>query len=1659
MANKKQISKVQDKSDEEVDKSLEPETEPQDENLDSMEDTKATVTTSETTKKRTMIPIDYPDWSKVPNELKEKIWIDVKETFKVPKQLQKGLIRSAGAKWLNLKANLTRDYVKPYLGQKKKLRKPPVKYAFVGKEAWKNFVAERTTSTWKSLSEKQMERVSNRKYPHRTSRKGYVGLLEEEQKKGTLALDEEPNRALIWHKARKGKLDDEEVDPELAEIGKRIENLLELQSKGEFIPSGSQDVLTTALQTPEHSGRVRGVGGFVSPSIFFNLPNGKRSRITKAELLARDCERDAELEKAKQEMAKKMEKTRQELAELKGLLSKANISSPLVSEKASCDAEIVDDQMDPFPRENKAGPQKCELAVGTIENNVAFGLLFDDDGMNKSIHGLPMHPGCARVSVDGPIQGQAKIPVPVVGEIKTVEQAVGSYVSWPHDLIIFPDAPGTAKSKRKGKDPLTDLHKVQSLFENMEINKNVPKRFWLLYKHATTCMKSTGNSIQIPCDAEVFGVEKRIFILHENIIALLEFKMIGQAAISAYMAYLHCIVCENENLEQFAFCDPGVSFTLNNNFEDNLVSRFNEDDRAVIAFNIQAGRGNKAPTIRYVTGCPKQPGGTECGYVVMWYMKQITMDNEMTFVKKWSKKNRKVTVAKAELDETDPREPYLLAMKRIFKYLKGAADLGLWYPRESDFKLIGYSDADFAGCKLDRKSTSGSCQFLGGRMVSWFSKKQKSISTSTAEAEYIAAGSCCAQILWMKNQLLDYGLEFSKIHIYCDNQSVIAMTGNPIQHSMTKHISIRYHFIREHVDEGTVELHFVPTNQQLADIFTKPLCEATLIRLVNELGMVSVEARVHASKPVIIEAENVTSQKEKAAQSSDTLKRKSVNSDVAEATPSLERRLKKMKARRYLAKAISEDTEEAKEGDQEYLISQEPIIIEALPAQAKDTIPPVSPIKATDDAKEQIDNSEIDIHNLNMPEVLYLEAPSTSKTPALEINSADQNLDDVIPESTVASHTVELSEQNESSSSSDDNVSVETPVPTLDEEELVKKFVEKEAPIPWEDTHRGVEWAKKWNESDFIPCSKLLTEHIAKADELLTNADFKTQLKITALSTKHLQAIEKTQEKQHAQIDEVLANQASQKAQLDEIQSSVKLLLSLLLPDDAKKGEKVVKSKCSPTQELKKKDDKGDDQGNSEKSRGSEDSQKFLQTPKLKGKQTSVYYKDPKIQTLDEEIARRLFLKHNPGMDLETLKEEEARFAAKKTNPKSKASDAKKPPRPKEKGIVIKEKLNSETSKFKTRSQTESDPKEKGKGKIYEPTKPLDLKTSQDLMKPVYKMVQVTDDNLAEDKTVQILKIRKINEDSKTTSDTAQVIIQNKGQEGIEETTNSDQAIKTSTTDNAQVDLGKMTIADKKKLLWKKATPVEPKSNLMINQLATFGLRAKQPRDRAGLGSDEEKIQTGVEVNLRDPFILTNKPYEQIKQRHLDKVLSAQVVIDAHDKENLKEKLILFLNDERTYRLANTDVLKKSIRELQHIYYLLEVKSDVTRRWSEYILKAIRDLFRISGTKTFHYSPMITEGDGREIPMLKNSAKVEVILKGRCLCYNENSSHPKVIRLGDGLERTSIQALRTAIYQIGDSKEEELMQVKAQLAEVLKKAEDNLINDFVKNHYGFRLIQ
>ncbi|KAK6143284.1 hypothetical protein DH2020_023632 [Rehmannia glutinosa] len=154
--------------------------------------------------------------------------------------------------------------------------------------------------------------------------------------------------------------------------------------------------------------------------------------------------------------------------------------------------------------------------------------------------------------------------------------------------------------------------------------------------------------------------------------------------------------------------------------------------------------------------------------------------------------------------QSAPKESHMTAAKKILRYFKGCEKVGLWYLKEGGFKLIGYSNSDYAGCRVDRKSTSGTCQMLGNRLVSLFSKKQNSIATSIVEAEYIAAGSCCAQLLWMRQQLRDYEIEEKEILIMCDN---------------TKYIS---------------------TDKQLADIFTKPLRESRFEDLKNELGLIEL---------------------------------------------------------------------------------------------------------------------------------------------------------------------------------------------------------------------------------------------------------------------------------------------------------------------------------------------------------------------------------------------------------------------------------------------------------------------------------------------------------------------------------------------------------------------------------------------------------------------------------------------------------------------------------------------------------------------------------------------------------------------------------------------------------------------------------------------------
>jgi hypothetical protein len=185
-----------------------------------------------------------------------------------------------------------------------------------------------------------------------------------------------------------------------------------------------------------------------------------------------------------------------------------------------------------------------------------------------------------------------------------------------------------------------------------------------------------------------------------------------------------------------------------------------------------------------------------------------------------------------------PKQSHLLVVKRIFRYLKGTMDYGLWYPRNHNFQLSVYSDVDWANCVDERKSTSGGAFFLGDSLVSWLSKKQGSISLSTTEAEYIAAATCCTQVLWMIQTLADLEVKYTTpIPIHCDNTSAISVSKNLVFHSKTKHIPIKYHFLREQVTNTVVSLHYIPSKDQIVDIFTKPLAKAQFEYLRQKLGV------------------------------------------------------------------------------------------------------------------------------------------------------------------------------------------------------------------------------------------------------------------------------------------------------------------------------------------------------------------------------------------------------------------------------------------------------------------------------------------------------------------------------------------------------------------------------------------------------------------------------------------------------------------------------------------------------------------------------------------------------------------------------------------------------------------------------------------------------
>lgn len=177
-----------------------------------------------------------------------------------------------------------------------------------------------------------------------------------------------------------------------------------------------------------------------------------------------------------------------------------------------------------------------------------------------------------------------------------------------------------------------------------------------------------------------------------------------------------------------------------------------------------------------------------------------------------------------------PTKQHMGAAKRILRYVAGTTSYGLWYKSVENPSLIGYSDSDWAGSLDDRRSTSGQVFFYGDNAICWNSKKQSTVALSTAEAEYNAVTSAARQGVWLRRMLEELNCkQKGATIILCDNQSTIAMSKNPVFHSRTKHIDTKQHFIRELVEQKEIELEYVNTNEQVADIMTKALAREKFV--------------------------------------------------------------------------------------------------------------------------------------------------------------------------------------------------------------------------------------------------------------------------------------------------------------------------------------------------------------------------------------------------------------------------------------------------------------------------------------------------------------------------------------------------------------------------------------------------------------------------------------------------------------------------------------------------------------------------------------------------------------------------------------------------------------------------------------------------------------
>ncbi|KAH6781926.1 hypothetical protein C2S51_007219 [Perilla frutescens var. frutescens] len=482
---------------------------------------------------RKEVKITYKTWKNVPTEVKELIWELVNLSYQVDERWKTGCLESANAKWRQWKTKLYNDFIVPHKDNPSKLNDPPP-YSGILLEDWSRF----------KLSEVQKDRRMKNIYPHRLSRTGYADLAE--KMKHELRGDADIDRALMWKKARVTKDGDIE-DDNLKKAVERIDDYIRQKEDGVFKSQGMDgDLLTCALEKPEHSGRVRGVGGYVTPSMYFKVPRGGR-RGVKLD--------DFELMEVKKEISASREMIKdlyEKIAELQTAMKKDRDND----EKSSCFVkwvkgyskdEFLDEEVMLVEKQNALQGKIVSLKLDSSNGDiVAYGTVIAIEGVINTLIGCELPNNCTCVSIDEAVTPNALLPYPIPNVCDNVGDAVGSQVPWPAHLVEVKE-----KKHINKKIEAKQMVKKRLVKSYKSLNSSLKG----LYCYAESAMKN-GEGIFIPLDDDVFGNNCEIYIHLEDIIPFCDLDPISGNCMVAYIWHLFRKMREARTLGGFRFVNP-----------------------------------------------------------------------------------------------------------------------------------------------------------------------------------------------------------------------------------------------------------------------------------------------------------------------------------------------------------------------------------------------------------------------------------------------------------------------------------------------------------------------------------------------------------------------------------------------------------------------------------------------------------------------------------------------------------------------------------------------------------------------------------------------------------------------------------------------------------------------------------------------------------------------------------------------------------------------------------------------------------------------------------------------------------------------------------------------------------------------------------------------